>query len=1141
MLGFGSKSGRTLARKRLGELLVEEGLLQPDDLKKALAQQRRDGGLLGKILVQSGMIEQNVLLASLRRINSLATVSLIDYNINQQSIQQIPEDLCRAHCLLPIDKLGRILTVAIVDPLDTQALEEVDRCCPDLRVKPLPCSWDDFAVVFKRIFKSEVEKPADLDSRYDYLDMDALTTSAMEGAGKSQPAPSAKVRDQAKAEADDFELAGNGERDASDEELFGTPDIEDIIEEGLSGTSRVFRRGAGPTVSALSSLDFAAGIQELAASVQEGIKEAMRELTATASINSNNQVDAKLLMEAVQEALEGAVASFAHELQQERNAIKEHFDLVQSQIIEETESNVSTLANEITERQNTSIQEILNALSTQLSSVGTAIQELGPAKTQEASVPEMMEALQRAVTEATRESASSMAETLRQLLSQQAEGFSVRTPDPLEIAAIIRVGIGEVMSKALEGMSVQMEKLAETQQEYMAALPPPPDFQAAAHMLQEHLSAGLDARLGLLSEQLKVLLEQGQTAGNKNIEELARVFQESVMIAITANEKAQMEQHGQLNDLVERSLSAMTAEKEAQQEELVQVAQAILSSVEQGRASQMEQQEHLAHLTQAFSAMTMEKGAQKKDLEHFAEAILGAAEQGRIYQQEQQSQLSQLTQMLASNAEGKGEHYDELARVAGSILSTVEQSLDYQMAQQNHITQMTQALSALAEDRIAQKNELEHFAEAMMSAVEQGRSFHSEQQNHITQLTQALSSMVMEKDSQKNDLEQVARAVLAAVEQGKASQAALHGQLAQLTESLSSVAVEKGTQASDLGRVAEAILAAIEHEKASQSDKHGELAQIAQAALESVKQTSQLIEAHTVAESTRNDLIRRRQSLHASVTAFNPEGTVNPEDYAEEDKRVREGLDTEQPMSKLTFDTFFAGDSNTFTVSLARTVAESPGSEYNPLFLYGPVGLGKTHLLSAIGNEMLARFAGTKKRPPIRVGYVSASHFSRRLAAAVADNALELFRDNYCKWDALLLDDIQFLGGRVEAQEEFFHIFNVLHQAGRQLVIAGDRPPDKLGLLEQRLVSRFASGIVAEVKAPEWETRMKILRHIAEDGKHKVSDDLLSLIALRVSGDIRKMIGAFRKIIAYSRVRGDKISMEEAQSILGHLDGENSA
>jgi len=151
------------------------------------------------------------------------------------------------------------------------------------------------------------------------------------------------------------------------------------------------------------------------------------------------------------------------------------------------------------------------------------------------------------------------------------------------------------------------------------------------------------------------------------------------------------------------------------------------------------------------------------------------------------------------------------------------------------------------------------------------------------------------------------------------------------------------------------------------------------------------------------------------------------------------------------------------------------------------------------------------------------------------------FAENYCHWDVLILDDIQFLGGRVEAQEEFFHIFNVLRQEGRQIIIASDKAPDRLGLLEKRLISRFASGIVAALKAPEWETRMQILRHWVAEAKIAVPDEILSLIAMRVPNDIRKMTGSLRKVVAFAKLVGSSISCELAGEILNHLGVDEAA
>ena len=333
-----------------------------------------------------------------------------------------------------------------------------------------------------------------------------------------------------------------------------------------------------------------------------------------------------------------------------------------------------------------------------------------------------------------------------------------------------------------------------------------------------------------------------------------------------------------------------------------------------------------------------------------------------------------------------------------------------------------------------------------------------------------------------------------------------------------------------------------DHTVQAKLNSQDQLTQIAEAAMASVQQTAQLIEAHTVTNNTKDDLLRQRKTMHTSVTPFSMRTeNDNPEQHAAEDDRVREALTSEHPLESLTFENFFAGDANDFTVKVARTVAENPGGEFNPFFLYGKVGLGKTHLISAIGNANL-RPEQEEHEPHLRrVGYISASHFARRLMMALEDNALEMFRDNYCHWDMLILDDIQFLGGRVEAQEEFFHIFNALQQQGRQIIIAGDKAPDRLGMLEQRLISRFASGIVVDIKPPEWETRMRILRYLANKEEMVVPEEVLSIIATRVSDDIRKMTGALRKIIAFSRLEGDNISVEQAQKILSHLGANEAA
>ena len=294
-------------------------------------------------------------------------------------------------------------------------------------------------------------------------------------------------------------------------------------------------------------------------------------------------------------------------------------------------------------------------------------------------------------------------------------------------------------------------------------------------------------------------------------------------------------------------------------------------------------------------------------------------------------------------------------------------------------------------------------------------------------------------------------------------------------------------------------------------------------------------EADTVAELARRDLTPPKRR-HASVTAFghSPLGDAGQE-VLDHDERVAWALESPRPLTGFTFDAFLPGAANAFTFSLAQDVAAQPGGDCNPFFLYGGVGLGKTHLINAVGNAVLARDAKA------RVGYVSSSRFASALLEAVQDHAAEEFRRHYCCWDVLILDDIQFLGGRVQAQEEFFHIFNALQHEGRQVILAADKAPDRLGLLEERLVSRFAGGIVTDVKPPEYETRLEILRRHMAATRENAPEEVLAMIAMRVPHDMRKMTGALRKVAAFARHAGKALSCDMAAEVLRHLGAEEAA
>ena len=229
-----------------------------------------------------------------------------------------------------------------------------------------------------------------------------------------------------------------------------------------------------------------------------------------------------------------------------------------------------------------------------------------------------------------------------------------------------------------------------------------------------------------------------------------------------------------------------------------------------------------------------------------------------------------------------------------------------------------------------------------------------------------------------------------------------------------------------------------------------------------------------------------------------------------------------------TFDTFVIGNNNKFAHAAAFAVAEAPARTYNPLYIYGGVGLGKTHLMHAIGNHIL------KNNPTMKVLYVTSENFINDLVNSIKDPNFknELFRDKYRNVDVLLVDDIQFIAGKKLGQEEFFHTFNALHQSGKQIIISSDRPPRDIPLLEERLRSRFEWGILADVSVPDYETRLAILRRKVQLQNVIFDDYLLSVIATRIDSNIRELEGSLSKIIAYANLTHSPITIEVVEKSL---------
>ncbi|MCD7854823.1 MAG: chromosomal replication initiator protein DnaA [Clostridiales bacterium] len=235
-------------------------------------------------------------------------------------------------------------------------------------------------------------------------------------------------------------------------------------------------------------------------------------------------------------------------------------------------------------------------------------------------------------------------------------------------------------------------------------------------------------------------------------------------------------------------------------------------------------------------------------------------------------------------------------------------------------------------------------------------------------------------------------------------------------------------------------------------------------------------------------------------------------------------------ISNYSFENFIVGESNQFAYAASVAVAESPGIEYNPLFLYGDVGLGKTHLMHAIANFIL------KHNPESKIAYIPCEKFMNELIGSIRNKTNEQFREKYRNLDVLLIDDIQFINGKDSTQDEFFHTFNTLYNDQKQIIMASDRHPNEIKALTDRLRSRFKSGLLADIKPPDFETRTAILQKKAEEQNEEVPDDVLQFIAHSVKSNIRELEGAFTRVMAYKKLINKPIDLAAAKEALNDVN-----
>ena len=261
-------------------------------------------------------------------------------------------------------------------------------------------------------------------------------------------------------------------------------------------------------------------------------------------------------------------------------------------------------------------------------------------------------------------------------------------------------------------------------------------------------------------------------------------------------------------------------------------------------------------------------------------------------------------------------------------------------------------------------------------------------------------------------------------------------------------------------------------------------------------------------------------------------GSVQKESPKEsEDENPKKIVDTQNYNFEYTFDSFIVGNSNKFAHAACVAVAERPATDYNPLFIYGPSGLGKTHLMSAVVNEI------KKNKKDLRVVYIKGEEFTNQLIESLSKQEMDKFRERYRNCDILLIDDIQFIAGKNSTQEEFFHTFNALYEEHKQIILSSDRPPKDIQTLEERLKTRFEWGLIADIQPPDLELRVAIIKKKAEQIQVDLSDDVLGFLAENLRSNIRQIEGAVKKLSALSFLTGKKITMDTAKSCLSELLG----
>ncbi len=902
-------------RRLLGEMLVGEGIITRDELNEALQRKEREGGFVGQILVDLKYIKQNELISFLVKQCKIPHISLADYQISEELLSLVPEAICLEHCLLPIDKLGKILTVAMVDPLDANALEAVRQVCPDLRIKPILCDWSHFAPACERLFQKGKDTSRVTASSFGLSEHPGLMPDE---------------------ESDDPETKSTSEDKTPDED----------------------------------------------ASAEKGAK-------------SGKKTDSKL---------SGI-----------RRPAKEE--------IEVTEEGPPRTSSKSTAERLAPLPEV--------SADDLAVQ--------------LRESVQEALLDAvsTLEKASSA-------------GAAAPAPDYNELARLMRESVEQGMAHSteslLKGMQDSLAKKAKDSDDENAAA-----HERMAETLRSSIEDTMQQTVGELAKSLKDANPKIEIPAGPTADELAKAVSQSMEDALGAVTR-------QFSDALE--LEAKRTD--TTQESLVAMQETLRSSIEDTM------QQTVSELAKSL-----------KDANPKIEIPAGptADELAKAVSQSMEDALGAVTRQFSDALELEAKRTD-----------TTQQSL---VAMQQTVGELAKSLKdANPKIEIPAGPTADELARAVSESMEDALGTIAEQ-----------FFVTLEREAKRtDDTQELLRTLQSALTDDKSSGEAQTERIIEIAEAARRAAetAEKAVEA--MQEAQEAALPAF---------------------VEEADDTEIEVEADGDGNVRAFPHAPSKKILEPGLDAL--DALDSPGLAARTHEQVRAARENEHPIPGYTFADFVGGKSNELTVTLCRALAAGQVDDLTPFYLYGGVGLGKSHLFNAIGNTIMA------SNPDLRIGYVSAGMFARKFARALADDAALAFRDRYCEMDILLIDDIHLLAQKHDAQEEALYLMDAFYHEGRPILLAGNAPPEKLGGLDPCLASRLFSGVVSCVRAPERTARVEILSRTARQAQADVPEDIVRLIATQIQEDMRKMIGALRKVIAYAEVSGHAIDKNLAGEVLSQL------